>query len=178
MKIISTVFIIALSVLISGCGSSQPSVPKVQISEKFKVGEIKFYLSEKVKSKIKYHTQEELKTILVNSISSSLEEKGYLSTSPAVNEINIQVNYQRKYVGEDTPFHSNSLAYPVFSYHIAVLDGTKELTKIDKNDIQYSGSFAMNLKVIAAQLKEKKYEIDFIKALSDSIVKDIINLKS
>ncbi|MCW8838770.1 MAG: hypothetical protein OQK11_08725 [Thiovulaceae bacterium] len=178
MKKISLAIIIALSFLMSGCGSSQPSVPKVQTSEKFKVGGIKFYLSEKVKSDIKYHTQEEFTTMLTDSISSSLEEKGYLSTSPDMNEINIKVNYQRKYVGEDTPFPSDSLAYPVFSYNITVLDGTKELTEINKNDMQYRGSFTMNLKVMAAQLKEKKYEIDFIKALSNSIAKDIINLKS
>lgn len=52
----------------------------------------------------------------------------------------------------------------------------KELLRKDRKNLMFKGGFAMNMQVIAAKLRDKQYEIQFIEALSNSIVNEIENL--
>ena len=176
MKKISSVMLLLLVVLFAGCGSSQPSVPKVKTSEKFKLEKVSLSIKEKVKSEIKYHTKDELEQLLNDMIVEGLTKEGLLSTDVTMNTLKINVIYKRRFVGDETPFPSDALGYPFVDYKIDVINDTKILTSMDNTDMTYKGGFAMNLQVIAATLRDKKYEVEFIQAVANKIVDDIKKL--
>lgn len=178
MKIIKFISLVLLfSVVFFGCSSSQPNIPKVKTSEKFKVEGINLNLIDSIKTEIKYHTKDELENILSDMIVEGLRKKELLSSDIKMNTLKINVVYKRHFVGDKTPFPSDSLAYPFVDYKIDILSNTNPLTTIQRYDLTYNGGFAMNLKVIAARLKDKKYELEFLQATANKIVDEIESLK-
>jgi hypothetical protein len=176
MKKISVTIALLAVVLFTGCGSSQPSVPKVKTSEKFKLERVSLNLTEKVKTEIKYHTQDELEQLLNDMILEELTKKELFSTDSTMNTLKIDVVYKRRYVGDETPFPSDSLGYPFIDYKINVINGTKLLTEINQEDMSYKGGFTMNMQVMAGTLRDKKYELEFIQAVANKIIDDITKL--
>ncbi len=176
MKKLSLVILLfVLTIFITGCGS-QPSVPKVETTEKFQLGNVTLILNEKVKTDIVYHTQSELEQLLNDMIVKGLTKKELLSTDSTMNILKIDVVYKRRFVADETPFPSDSLAYPFIDYKINIMDDTKLLTEINQEDLTYKGGFTMNLQVIAGTLRDKKYELEFIQAVANKIVDDIAKL--
>jgi len=177
MKVIN-LLIVLFALLISGCGSSNNvSLPKIETTKQFQLKEVKVVLSSSVKTKIVYHTEDELENLLNKRLKYLLNESDLLSINKEMNALSINANYQRAHVGEATPFPSDSLAYPGFAYDVNILDKNKVLGTISKHSLTYKGGFLMNLQVIAASLRDKKYEIDFINSLANSIVEDIKDLQ-
>ena len=168
----------AFTILFSGCGSTQPDIPKVKTSQKFSVEKVSLTLKEKVKSDIVYHTQDELQELLKKDVEKKLSDKELLSSEPSMNKLTINVIYTRHFVGDATPFPSDSLGYPHMDYQIELHDGNKLLTTYNKKDLTYNGGFAMNLQVMGGGLRDKKYELEFINALANTIVENIEELKN
>ncbi len=163
---------------ISGCGATTPSVPQVKTSEKFQLNEVSLNVTQLVQPKITYHTEEELKMMLNKKLHSLLKENNLLSTKKSMNTLVINVIYKRKFVGDETPLPSDSLAYPHYQYTINVKNDSKSLLKIKKDELTYKGGFTLNLQVMAGTLRDKKYEIQFIDALANTIFEDIKQLNN
>lgn len=169
------ILLLITMVIFTGCGSTQP---KVKTTEKFQFNEVDFLLSEKVKTDIIYYTSDELKQILKEKIIDGLAKKGLVSTKKEMNSLKVYVGYHRKFIGDETPIPTDSLAYPTFEYKIDVFEGAKLLTVVNKHNMIFQGGFIMNAQVVLGALRDKKYELDFIQALADKIIEEIINLKS
>jgi hypothetical protein len=171
------VVLIILIIGITGCGSSNtPSVPKVKTSKEFQFDKVNLNVTQLVQPDISYHSNEELEQMLNKKLHSLLEENNLLSTQTDMNTLVINATYERRFVGDETPIPSDSLAYPHYQYSINVKDHTKSLTKIEKSNLIYQGGFTLNLQVMAGTLRDKKYEIQFINALANTIFKDIERL--
>ncbi|MFT5117900.1 MAG: hypothetical protein ACI9NY_001433 [Kiritimatiellia bacterium] len=91
-----------------------------------------------------------------------------------MNALKMKVFYKRRFVGDATPFVSDALAYTVFSYRIDVIDNGNIIKTVKKNGLTYHGGVAMNLQVMVASLRDKKYEIKFANARVNTVVKRIV----
>ena len=171
-----SLLLIAIIVGITGCGKNSPSATKIEATKMFQFTNAKLNLTQFVETKIVYHTKEELETIFNEKFTKALNNNNLLSNDKQMNTLVINVNYERRFVGDKTPMSSDSLAYPNYSYTIEVLNNNKSLGTIKKDNLTFKGGFSMNLQIIAASLKDKKYEIDFIEALSNAVFNDIENL--
>lgn len=176
MKKIVLTIALSIVILFAGCGSSQPNIAKVKTTEKFAIKSISLKINEKVKTEIKYHTQQELEQLLKNNIEKLLLDKDLLSTDKVMNLLAINVTYKRRFLGDETPAPTDSLIYPFIDYSINVSDDIKLLTEVIQKDMTYKGGFTMNLQVMAGTLRDKKYEIEFINAVANQIVSDIEEL--
>lgn len=168
----------ALTIIFSGCGSTQPDIPKVKTSQKFSVEKVSLTLKEKVKSDIVYHTQDELQELLKKDVEKKLSDKELLSSEPSMNKLTINVIYTRHFMGDASPIPMDSLTYPNMDYKIEVFDGDKLLTAINQKDLTYSGGVIMNAQVVLGALRDKKYELKFINALANTIVENIEELRN
>jgi len=174
-KIISAITLLVV-VLFTGCGSSQPDVPKVKTTKKYSIESISLKLNEKVKTDIKYHTEKELEQILIINVEMLLKDQGLLSEDKTMNTLKINTVYKRRFLGDETPAPTDSLAYPSMNYSVDVSDNLKVLTRVKQTDVTYKGGFTMNLQVMAGTLRDKKYELEFIGAFAHKIVSDIEKL--
>lgn len=171
---LSYVFVVILAMLFVGCGSSQPSAPEIFVSKQLKIDKIEFNLIEFHKSEIAYHTRNELEVLFKNDLSKKLKEKNLITEDLNADLVDIVIEYQRRYAGDATPLKSDSLAYPNYEYKVIVKNNKgKELLKKDRKNLVFKGGFAMNLQVIAGTLRDKKYELEFIEALSNTVVAEI-----
>ena len=65
--------------------------------------------------------------MLNKKLHSLLEENNLLSTQKSMNTLVINATYKRKFVGDETPLPSDSLAYPHYQYTINVKNDSKSL---------------------------------------------------
>ncbi len=175
-KLSLSLLLVAIMVGIIGCGKNSPSTPKIKATEKFQFTNAKLNLSQLVNTKIVYHTQEELETIFNNKLTKLLKDNELLSSNSRMNSLVINANYKRRFVGDQTPIPSDSLAYPNYSYTIDVMNNDQSIGIIKRDNLTFKGGFTMNLQIIAGTLRDKKYELEFIEALANKIFKDIENL--
>jgi hypothetical protein len=172
MQKIKLLLIMSIFIGLTGCGGDNIK-PTVKTSEKFKIDTIALTVSQRVTPDIKYHTEAEIKNLVIEKITTLLKNNNLLTTAASANSLNIDIKYKRNFVGDATPFPSDSLAYPHFDYQIKVLDNAKEITNISKIDLAFSGGLLMNLEVIAGSLREKSDEVIFIDTLAETIVNAI-----
>lgn len=165
-----------LASIFVGCGTAQPISPEVFVSNQLKIDKIEFNLTEYHKSEIVYHTKNELEILFKEGLYKKLNEKKLITEDKNADTVDIIIDYQRRYVGDATPLKSDSLGYPNYDYSIIVKNKEKNLLRKDRRNLIYKGGFAMNLQVIAGSLRDKKYEVDFIDALSNAITNEIDNL--
>ncbi len=166
-----------LTLTMFGCASSGPTqVSKAETTKQFRFSSVDFKFEQRIKPGIAYHTPDELKAMLNDRVTALLKEKGLLSEDAAMNGLKISVTYQRHFVGDATPFPSDALAYPTFAYKVTVTDHDRVITTAEESDLSYRGGMAMNLKVMAGALRDKKYENEFVDALANTIVERIESL--
>ncbi|WP_428634010.1 hypothetical protein [Sedimenticola sp.] len=176
-KIIVRLFWVMLMFGLVGCGSTNTATkPDVEITAQFKIESINFKFEQLVKPEAKYHTPAELEQIFKNKVVALMKEKQLLSDKPGMNKLKINASYQRRFVGDETPAPSDALAYPHYSYKIDILDGTKNIVTVSKDNLTFKGGMMMNLQVIAASLRDKKYEVEFVEALAEGVVERIEDL--
>lgn len=133
-------------------------------------------MTEYHKSEIVYHTKNELETLFKEGSYKKLKEKELITDDVNADSIDVVVDYSRRYVGDATPIKSDFLGYPNYAYTIIVKNKDKNILEINRKNLIFKGDFAMNLQIIAGTLRDKKYEIDFIDALSNAIINEIDNL--
>jgi hypothetical protein len=177
MKTIKFMTIVLIIAGIVGCSSNGEVKPKFKTSEKFRVDEVVLTVSQKVTPDITYHTESEIQDLVTRQVMRLLKDKGLLTSQVGVNTLIINAVYKRNFVGDETPFPTDSLAYPHYDYEIKVMDGAKELATITRKNLAFSGGLMMNIKVMAGSLREKSDEIVFIDALSEEMVAAIEELK-
>ena len=175
-KTIIVTILTMLPFVFTGCSSLQPSSPKITTTKQVQIGSIDFNLHQKHQATIKYHTKEELEKLFRDELVKKLQDKNLIAKDLNADVINLKANYSRRHPGDETPFPSDALAYPIYSYNINITRSGKSLETISRDRLTYQGGFAMNLEVIATTLRDKKYEIEFIEAFVNGIVKEIENL--
>ncbi len=175
-KSLSYLFVVILAMLFIGCGSSQPSSPEVFVSKQLRIEKIEFNLTEYHKSEIVYHTKNELETLFKEGLYKKLKEKELITDDVNADSLEIIVDYSRRYIADATPIKSDSLGYPNYAYTVIVKNNGKNILEKNRKNLIFKGDFAMNLQIIAGTLRDKKYEIDFIDALSNAITNEIDTL--
>ncbi|MFW3405225.1 hypothetical protein, partial [Aliarcobacter butzleri] len=76
------------------------------------------------------------------------------SEDPNAVLVDITIIYTRRYVGDETPLKSDSLASPNYDYSLIVINNSgKELLRKVRKNLMIKGGFAMNMQVIAAKLR-------------------------
>ncbi len=169
--------------IMTGCTSTQapkaskPEEVKVVVTDKFQFNGATLHLSELIDADVVYHTEHELQEMLNNKVKSLLEKKKLLTQDKRGNSLVVNVNYERRFVGDKTPFPSNSLAYPSYGYSIKVMDNDKLLTSVEQDKKSFKGGLAMSKQVVAKSLNDKSYENTFVNALAEDIFKSIQSLR-
>jgi len=162
-----------------GCvGSGALDTPEVKTTKQFQFDGVNFKFNQLHTPTIAYHTPEELKKLLNDKIKSLLEDKGLLSNQETMNKLNITASYQRRFVGDATPLPTDSLSPPRYAYKIEVSNGSKVIKTVEQENLIFKGGIAMNFKILAGALRDKKYELDFIDALAIGIAEEVEGLKS
>lgn len=169
-----------IGLFIVGCGgsSNQPNTPNLPITKQFQLENIFFDFYESRKAdEIVYHTPQELKDLFDTKIKILLQERNLLSNDPSMNKLQISTWYSRRFVGDETPWPSDSLRPPTLHYKLEVVDETgKVLRSVDSGILTLNGGMAFNLKIIAASLRDKQQEVEFIESFAKTIVDKIEKL--
>ena len=174
--LISTIILL----LVVGCSSSPTKLtPSIKTTDKFRINSISLNLVQTVTPEIVYHTEKEISDIVIAKIKNMLNKEKLLSDNKAMTSLDIKMTYHRTFVGDGTPFPSDSLRYPEFDFEITVKDGVngKLLATITRKDLVYSGNFFDHLQVAAMMFRDKSYEIPFMEVLSNTIVEYIKDMK-
>ncbi|UAA40029.1 hypothetical protein KIH87_06680 [Paraneptunicella aestuarii] len=164
------------TLIITGCGST-PSAPIFKTTNQFKIDNIHFKLSQLVTPEIEYHTEEEMKKIIIPQIEDRLQRANLLTNDESANNLFIFLDYQRRFVGDASPFPSDSLSTPFFGYTIEIREGNKVISTISRNRLIYKAGFTFNLKIVSGSLREKSDELTFLNALADKIIDEIKNIR-
>lgn len=176
LRYIVSIFLIILFV---GCSSKSGEFnsPKIYVSKQLKINNIEFDLIEYHKPEIVYHTKDELEAIFKEDFLKKLDEKKILTEDLDADLVDIKIEYKRRYAGDETPFKSDSLGSPNYAYTVVVKNNIgNEILQKDRGNLTFQGGLAMNLKIVAGGLRDKKYEIGFIKVLSNAIVDELDKL--
>jgi len=171
-KALSYIFVAFLVTLFVGCGSKEVSVPEKLSSKQFKLEDIDFVFEESRKTEdIVYHTKEELEKMLNENIKAKLDENGWLSNDINSYTLKLQVIYERIYFTDKMPFFisSDALLFPIFSYKIFVFDNSGKEIRSFESAQRTIGGILMPF----GGLKDKKYEIEFVKAITQGIIEKI-----
>ena len=175
---------ILLSIVIifglAGCGSSPVKLtPSIKTTEKFRINSISLKLVQTVTPEIVYHTEKEISDIVIAKIKDKLNKENLLSDNKAMTSLDIKMTYYRTFVGDGTPFPSDSLRYPEYAFEIVVKDGIsgKLLATINRDNLAYSGNFFDHLQVAAMTFRDKSYEIPFMEVFANTIVEYIKDMK-
>jgi hypothetical protein len=178
-RIICSLLVFVVAIFFAGCGGGSPNTPKLPVTKQFQFNGVdSFEFVQFHNATIIYHTPEELESLLNEKITKLLIEKKLLSTDANMNVLKIGTEYTRRFVGDESPIKSDALGYPFYAYKIEALDknGTT-LRNIERRNLQFKGGFTMNLQIIAASLRDKKYEVEFIDAFANTIVQSIEDLR-
>lgn len=178
IKLLVVFSVVSLMVLgFSGCGGSTKSIiPSVKTTEQIKINSFSLSVKQLVTPEIAYHTEKEIRDLIEEKVISQLKEINLLTSDNRANSLDIRITYHRKFVGDATPFPSDSLAYPIVDFEIKLNDGEKVLKTISRKDLRVNGGFVMNLKVMGGTLREKSDEDYFIDVLSNTITEFIKQL--
>ncbi len=169
--------------IMTGCTSTQapkaskPEVAKVILTDKFQFNGATLHLSELIDADVAYHTERELQEMLNSKFRSLLENKNLLAQDKRGDTLVVNVSYERRFVGDKTPFPSSSLAYPSYAYSIKIIDNDKPLASIEQDKKGFRGGLTMSKQVVAKSLNDKSYENIFINGLANDIFKSLQALK-
>ncbi len=175
-KIKAILVLLFISTLV-GCSGSSKS-PVVKTTDQFRVSVINVDVKQFHTPELEYHSLEELKALVETLVLNKLEDENLLSDSPEMDEIEINIGYIRRFVGDETPIPSDSLAYPTFNYDVKLSSSSNSTSTslIEKKNLVYNGGIAMNMQTMVGGLRDKSYEIKFAQAVANSIAKDIRKL--
>ena len=170
-----------LSLLLLGAmsitGCSVKAVPAFQTSKQFHLKPIHLKFSEHIKPDIKYHTAEEIEELLNMKINQNLQSENLLSSDPKMDDLTIDINYERRFVGDETSFPSDSLAGPKISFDITVTQGQTRKGVLSQDDSTLlTGNFFKNFVLIFGIIRGKEDEVDFIDTLAELISNKIETL--
>lgn len=173
----SKIYLLILVVTLTGCATSGSNdAARVVTTKQFRFDAVELKFEQFSTPELEYHTPDEIEQLLNHLVRQQLEAKNLLSADPAMNELVIAAWYRRRFVGDKTPVPTDSLAYPDYAYRIDLMNGADKLATLEKNKLTFKGGFAMNLKVMAGALRDKKYELEFVEAFANSLVQQVVAL--
>ncbi len=123
------------------------------------------------------HRSSEFSAIMKEKINNSLNASGLFAEAGAVNVMSVvvDVDYQRRFAGEDTPIPSESVMAPVVGYTIVVKENGVEKNRVSKSNLVITKGFFGNLiSVFTLGLgKDSKDEVVDIESFADHVVKQL-----
>lgn len=122
---------------------------------------------------VTYYTSQEMENIFKQKVLDKLTQKELVGSDATLNKINIEGRYDRCFVGDETPFPSDSLRAPFLGYSIDIMDNNTTIKNIYRKNTMHNPGMVMNLKILAAKLRDKKDEDYFIDVLANTIVEEI-----
>lgn len=174
----SFMFLLLAGLLMTGCSSAptkssaQALPPGVQFAEP----EITVNLTQK-RQVDGYPDQTEFARLLKEKTVVAFTENGLLATSVAekVMTVKIEVNYQRRFAGEDTPLPSKSVMAPVIDYTIVIFDQAVEKGRIERKKLTINKGLGSNLaSMFTLGLgKEAKDEEQDMQTLANSLAREV-----
>lgn len=116
-------------------------------------------------------------TDIKGKITNALKSNSMLAHSKLENPLSLEivVNYQRRFSGEDTPIPSTSVAAPLINYEIIIYDGDIEKKRIKNTNVTVNKGFGANLKTtftLGLGKTAKDEEVD-LQRLANGIVSEI-----
>ncbi|WP_421851854.1 hypothetical protein [Marinomonas sp.] len=161
-----------------GCGTVYiDSSPMIKTTDQLYLDNVSLTLTESVKPDIEYYTQEEMQKIFEDILVERLKEDNLFTLDSTQNSLSVEITYRRQFGGDATPFPSDSLRDPSFSYKIIVKDGSKVLTEEAKGGLNYLGNMMMKLQIASFSLRDKSDEDAFIEGVATMIAEDIEDLE-
>jgi|APHig6443717497_1056834.scaffolds.fasta_scaffold01074_8 hypothetical protein len=176
-KVIMLATLVIAGTLFTGCGSKSPQVSSEPVSEKLRLEKVTLKLTQKYGTKLQYQSSEELEKRINGKIAALLNEKGILSNDASSDALNINVNYNRRFVGQDSFFKTESLMPPLIAFDIHILKNGKEIRTFKAENLVYNGGFFSNLGTIAGANRTNEYENNAVDTLAHNIVKEVEKLK-
>lgn len=179
-KAIIWTMLIMSAFLFEGCGGKTPQVPLEPMSEKLKFEKITFHFDQAYPTKIQYQSPDELEKRVNNKITALMREKGLVSNDTSMDILKINIQYFRRFVGQDLPLASlqtESLMPPLMAFDIHVLKGDHEIRTITASNLIYNGGFLSNLSVMAGANRDDEYENKAADALAKEIVDRVEKLQ-
>lgn len=143
-------------------------------AEKITINNINLKFSEsRHADKITYYTSQEMENMFKQKVLDKLTQKELIGNDIALNKVNIEGRYHRCFVGDESPFPSDSLRAPFLGYSIDVIDNNTTIKNIYRKDTMHNPGMVMNLKILATKLRDKKDEDYFIDVLANTVVEEI-----
>lgn len=170
------IFAAMIMTMFVGCGGTTPNTPQLPITKQFRFDGVAFYFAETHSAEIPYHTDKELEALLNAKIVELLKEKNLFSSDPIMNKLEIRASYIRTFGGDETPFPSDTLAYPRYAYKIEITDNMNLLRVFERRNLIFKGSFLTNLQALSFSMRDKTHEVRFIDVFAKEIVENIEDL--
>lgn len=137
-----------LTAILMGCGSTSVKENGFRLAEgaKFSKPVVTVNLTQKL-TVDGYPDQPAFSRLLQEKTENAFKEHGLLAHSDSNNplDVNIEVNYQRRFAGEDSPIPSKSVMAPLIEYNIVILDKGVEVYRENNSNITVSKGFGANL---------------------------------
>lgn len=175
IKSVAIGLILGCIALISGCsGNTQPE--EIPMTEHFKLGKVTVELSQRIQPEIEFYSNTVVQEKIAASLKADLMKRNLLSTQEDMYTLQIDVQYQRRFVGDATSVSTDSLAYPYLAFQINVMDDDELLKTINFTKRQMTGGFTTNMKVMSAVLRDASDEDMFLESAGEIIAKEIDKL--
>lgn len=137
--------------MLSACGTTatKPSAQALPTGTQFSSPQIALNLSQRLTVE-GYPDQKGLKSLMEEKAATAFKAENLIAppNDPNALVVNIEVNYQRRFAGEDTPLPSKSVAQPIISYTIVISDHGVEKRRIEKSGLTVTQDFSGNLATV------------------------------
>lgn len=137
-----------LTAILIGCGPTPVKESGFRLPEgaKFSKPIVTVNLTQKL-TVDGYPDQAAFSRLLQEKTEDAFKEHGLLADSDSGNPlgVNIEVNYQRRFAGEDSPIPSKSVMAPLIEYSIVILDKGVEVYREENSNITVNKGFGANL---------------------------------
>lgn len=173
--------LIVVALLMFGCASTSVRPEnKLSANAKFLEPSLKVNLMQKLTVE-GYPDQSEFSKLLQQKTIEALKAKNLIAekSSEGALLVEIVVDYQRRFAGEDTPIPSKSVMMPIVHYRIVVSGNGIEKRIIDKDGMTVNRGFGSNLATTftLGLGKTAKDELKDLEMLANGIASEVEALK-
>lgn len=176
---IKVLSVLLFSLIFAGCSTTQSSSPKLPKNTKYLLGNLKVNLTQKLQVS-GYPDNVELTKIVNEKIVESLKKSNLLGEAGAANtmSVSIDINYKRRFAGEDTPIPSKSVMAPLVGYTMVITENGVEKSRVTEELVVLKGAGGNMLSALTLGLgKDAKDEVKDIESFADFIAGKLKNLR-
>ncbi|MDA3062701.1 MULTISPECIES: hypothetical protein [unclassified Campylobacter] len=177
-KLFSFALAIIFSLFLTGCVGNSAQTPSQPISGVYKFDAINLnFIQNHQPENVVYQDKSVVETKLNNEIKNQLAQKNLLSANSS-EQIHINLDYQREFVGEATFAKTDSIGNIFFTYEIKIIKNNEIVRAVTQNNkMRYNPGFFGNLKTIAGANRSDDFENGAIVAIAKELVEQIEKIK-